>query len=101
MFCAEHLPRAGLSYNIRPSSEVFWVVTTHSDVVGYHPEIEAAWTSETLVTYHSTARRHNSEDLDLNLRYCESLKSRNIVLSGVQGSKKEEIVKTFICTDVK
>jgi hypothetical protein len=32
-------------------------------------KMEAAWISETLVFYHSTTQRYNTEDLDLNL-YC-------------------------------
>jgi len=35
--------------------------------------MEAAWTSETLVTYHKTTRRHSPEELDLKHRHHESL----------------------------
>jgi hypothetical protein len=42
-----------------------------------HPEMETAWTSETLTLYHNTARRHNPEDLELKHHRPEGLKTYN------------------------
>jgi len=39
-------------------------------------KLEAALSSETVVSYHNTTWRHNLEDLDLNLHSPENLKSR-------------------------
>jgi len=38
--------------------------------------MEAAWTSETSVSYHSSTRRHNPEELDLKHHRSGSLKIR-------------------------
>jgi hypothetical protein len=58
--------------------EVFWVVTPCCVVIAYQrfggpcclqlqgdAQMGAAWSSQQLVSYHSTPRRRNSEDLDL------------------------------------
>jgi len=61
--------------------EVFWVVTPCSVVVGYQHfggqcytlKMATALTSETLMSYHNTRRRHSPEDLQrtvLSLKSC-------------------------------
>jgi len=61
--------------------QVFWVVTQCSVTVRYqrfgelcclHLQCEARF-SETLVSYRNTTRRHNLEDLDMNLHCRENL----------------------------
>jgi hypothetical protein len=47
-------------------------------VVGYNftPKMESAWASEMLVSYHDIRRRHNPEELDLNLHRRDNIKCR-------------------------
>jgi len=37
-------------------------------------KMEAAWTSETFISYHSMTQCHNPEELDLNPHHCENPK---------------------------
>jgi len=42
--------------------------------------MEAAWPSKTLVSYHITKRRHDTEDLDLNLHCSDSKNTSGVSL---------------------
>jgi hypothetical protein len=65
--------------SIKVQVDVFWVVMPCNAVLGYNAlKVEAACTSETSISY-ITTRRHNPEDLDLNLHRREGLKSRNLL----------------------
>jgi hypothetical protein len=51
--------------------DVFWVVMPSSVAVGvptfyFTLTMEAAWASETLLSYHNTALGHNPEDIEMN-----------------------------------
>jgi len=50
---------------------VFWVLTSRSDVLGvecFTLKTGVARSSETLVSYHITTRRHNPEDHGLKVK---------------------------------
>jgi len=50
--------------------------TTRRNTENRDLKMEAAWTSET-ESYHNTTRCHNTDDLDLNLHRRESHKARS------------------------
>jgi hypothetical protein len=77
----------GLPYKqymfIRPITENFWILLltlTHFSSQGFLScdtmKMEAAWASETSLSYHNTTLRYNPEELDLNHHRRESLKTR-------------------------
>jgi hypothetical protein len=59
---------------------VFWVVMPCTVVVGCHRfftlKMEAGRFSEKFIFFRNNTRHHNPENLDLNLRRLENLKSR-------------------------
>jgi hypothetical protein len=48
------------------------ILPHHYTASNFSLKMEATWSSETLVSYHKSARHHNSEELDFNLHRREN-----------------------------
>jgi hypothetical protein len=55
--------------------------------------MEAAWSSETSVSYHNPGLCNNPEELDLNLHDLENLRSHTQAINGIRRPKTLMILK--------